>query len=104
MAWTDVLELITTVRTVSDAGDIIKTPAYREVYANKKSIRQNEFYQAAATDLRPEIMFEIHTVEYEGESQLRYPVGSAGKVYSIIRTYDKVGEITEIICSGLVNK
>jgi SPP1 family predicted phage head-tail adaptor len=100
MLFRDVVELITVVNTVNDMKDPIKTPSYREVFANKKSIRQNEFYQAAATGLRPELMFEIRTIEYEGERQIRYNK----KTYNIIRTYDKNEEITELICSGVVNR
>jgi hypothetical protein len=44
-------------------------------------------------------MFEVRTSEYKDERKLSYN----GKEYTIIRSYDKNGEITELICSGLVN-
>ncbi len=77
--------------------DII-TISGRNVQADKKSIRQNEFYQAAAMGLRPEIMFIVRTAEYNGERELAYE----GKVYTIIRTFDRDDEMTEIICEGAV--
>lgn len=99
MRWSDVIKLITITFTENNIGDIISSNTERTVYANKKSIRQQEFYQAQATGLKPEIMFEIRTAEYNNESLLLY----GNKEYNIIRTYDKNGEITELICSGVVN-
>lgn len=99
MLFRDVIKLIGVTYTTNDLGDYVEVPTEREVFANKKSIRQNEFYQAMATGLRPELMFEIRTIDYEDEQKLSYE----GKTYSIIRTYDKNGEMTELICQGLVN-
>jgi SPP1 family predicted phage head-tail adaptor len=89
-----------TIYTENDMGDTIEnSPKPRQVFANKKSIGQSEFYQAAATGLKPEIKFEVRTIEYEGERILEFNNSN----YTILRTYDKNGEITELICSGLVN-
>ena len=46
MLFRDVIKLIST-DTENDMGDIIETPVEREVFADKQSIRQSEFYQAA---------------------------------------------------------
>lgn len=98
MRWSDVIYLIGEVHGENEYGDPVAVDGPpREVYANRKSVRQSEFYQAAMTDLRPEIMFEIRSAEYEGEPKVRFE----GRDYSVIRTYDN-GEITELICSGLV--
>ncbi len=99
MLFSDVIELISITYTENDMGDIIEQENSRQVFANKKSIRQNEFYQAAASGLKPEIMFEIRSIEYNGEKKLIYN----NKEYVIIRTYDKNNEITELICQGVVN-
>jgi SPP1 family predicted phage head-tail adaptor len=98
MLFRDVVKLISVGHDQNDIGDIVETKTEREVFADKKSIRQNEFYQAAATGLKPELMFVVRTIEYQGERKLSYD----GKEYNIIRTYDKNGEFTELICSGLV--
>lgn len=98
MLFKDVIKLISVTYTENEIGDSVETPVEREVLADKQSIRQNEFYQAAATGLKPEIMFEVRTVEYQDEQKLSYN----DKKYNIIRTYDKGGELTELICSGLV--
>jgi len=98
MLFRDVIKLISITPGGNEIGDPIEISTERQVFANKKSIRQNEFYQAAASGLKPEIMFEIRSVEYQGEKKLEHET----KEYNIIRTFDK-GEITELICSGLVN-
>ena len=99
MLFKEVIKLISVTVTENDMGDIIETPVEREVYADKQSIRQSEFYQAAATGLRPELMFVVTSIEYEGEQKLKYN----DKEYTIIRTYDKDDELTELICQGVVN-
>lgn len=79
-------------------GDIIPKESITEVYANRMSIRQSEFYQAQATGLRPELAFEIHSMEYSNQEVLEFESNK----YTIIRTYDK-GEFIELICQGVVN-
>jgi len=100
MLFKEVVKLISVTVTENDMGDIIETPVEREVFADKQSIRQSEFYQAAATGLRPELMFVVRSVDYNGEQKLKYN----DKEYAVIRTYDKDGELTELICQGVVNK
>lgn len=100
MLFRDVISLITVTTTENELGDTIEVSTERQVFADKQSVRQSEFYQAAATGLRPELMFVVRTIEYNGETQLKYN----GKEYSIIRTYDKDGELTELVCQGVVNR
>lgn len=100
MLFRDVIDLIGVEYGENEIGDPIEIPTSRQVFANKKSIRQTEFYQAMATGLRPEVMFEVRSIEYNGEPKLSYN----GKTYNIIRTYDKNGEIIELVCGGLVNQ
>lgn len=95
-----VIKLIGTTSDVNDLGDPITIPTERQVFAEKKSIRQSEFYQAAATGLRPDLMFVVWSREYRGEQRLEYQ----GKEYSVIRTYEPNSEETEIVCRGIVNK
>lgn len=98
--WRDIIELIATTNSGNPIGDTVSTPTTKEVFANKKSIRQSEFYQAAANGLKPEIMFEIRAADYNEEKELEYE----GKPYSIIRTYSASVEFVELICTGLVNR
>lgn len=100
MLFNAVISLITVITTENELGDVIEETTERQVFADKQSVRQSEFYQAAATGLRPELMFVVRTIEYNGETKLKYN----GKEYSIIRTYDKDGELTELVCQGVVNR
>lgn len=99
MLFKEVIKLISVTVTENDMGDIIETPSEREVFADKQSIRQSEFYQAAATGLRPELMFVVRSVDYNQEPKLKH----GDKTYTIIRTYDRDGELIELICQGVVN-
>lgn len=98
MLWSNVARLISYVDGVDAIGDITKVASYKDVFVNKKSIRQNEFYQAMATGLKPELMLEIKSIDYEDEKKISFN----DKEYTIIRTYDKNGEVTELICQGVL--
>ena len=95
MLWRDVIELGTIVESIV-SSEVIETITYREVFANKKSVKSNEFYEARSMDLKPELMFEVRSSEYNDEIKLKFN----SKVYEILRTYDK-GEIIELICSSI---
>ena len=99
MLFKDIINLVSVTTGENDMGDIIEAETKRQVFADKKSIRQNEFYQAQATGLRPELMFIVRSIEYEQEPKLEYN----SKMFTIIRAYDKDGELTELVCQGLVN-
>ena len=92
--WREVIELGNTVETV-EYGEVIQITDYRKVYADKQSVRQSEFYQGASTGLKPELMFEIRSIEFNNDEKVRFPAGENGREYAIVRTYDK-GETTEL--------
>lgn len=99
MLFRDVVDLIGVVSDTNSIGDTIETETRTEVFADKQSVRQSEFYQAAATGLRPELMFVVRSIDYNQQPKLDYN----GKTYTIIRAYDKDGEFTELVCQGVVN-
>jgi len=98
MLWRDTVDLVSITYTENAMGDSIETETSKTIYANKKSIRQSEFYQAAMTDLRPELMFEVRSEEYDDEPKLIFN----NKSYNIIRAFSKNGEIVELTCQGLI--
>lgn len=100
MRWSDVIYLISQHNETNDFGDTIPVELERKVYANKKSVRQSEFYQAMSNDLKPEIMFEITSFEYNDEPHVKYK----GKRYLVIRTYHTKGDRMELVCEGLNNR
>jgi hypothetical protein len=62
----------------------------REVFAKQDSIGMTEFYQAAATDYRPEFKFTLADYyDYNGETFAEYD----GKIFRVMRTYRKGQEI-----------
>lgn len=87
-------ELLTLVsRTYADDGVTKTGETRREVYCRLASIGQTEFYQAQATDLRPELKFVLADhLDYEGEYLCIYN----GDWYRVIRTY-RAGWSLEIV-------
>lgn len=96
--WTETIELGKVTETIVH-GESVQSVEYKSVYANKKSVRYNEFYQAAMAGLKPELVFEVHSFEYDDEDKVRYN----DKEYAIIRTYEK-GEVTELTISSFIGK
>jgi len=91
--WKDIIELGTPpVNTTYEQPDI--PSVWVEVFANKKSVRQSEFYQAAGAGLKPELVFEIKSFEYADNKYIKHE----GKLYSILRTYIK-SDIIELVVS-----
>lgn len=94
MRWSDVLELIGITYTINSMGNSVPTKEKKPVYCNRKSIRQSEYYQAMAQNLKLEEMFEIRAFDYDNETELEY----GGQEFDIVRTYTKNGEIMELVC------
>lgn len=94
--WKDVIDLGNMVETIQ-YGEPIRTMAWRGVFANKKSVRQSEFYQAANVGLKPELVFEVRSFEYNNDEKVRY----GDDEYFIIRAYEN-GEITELTVTSHV--
>ena len=94
-----IIKLIKETKTVNKYGNTISTSTERTIFAEVKSIRQDEFYQAQAVGLKPEIKFVIADfADYEGEKKLKYaPFGGTEEVYTILRTY-RTNYKLEIVC------
>jgi SPP1 family predicted phage head-tail adaptor len=89
----DVLEFITFTETRNNLGDVITEPAYRRVFADKKSIRQSEFYAAQSSGLKPEVMFVVWSLDYQGEEHFRHN----NRKYKVVRTFETNNEQMEIV-------
>lgn len=95
MLFGDVINLLTIITTKDANGYKIEEASKNTtIFAEKKSVRQSEHYQAAAVGVNVEIMFVVWSIEYQGNKYLEYD----SKVYQVERTYD-TGEFTELICS-----
>ena len=91
----DVIKLITVTQTTNANGFPVNAETERQVFAQVKSVRQNEFYQANQVGLQLQIMFVIRAIEYNNEQYLSYK----NKDYKIIRTYQTDSEMIELVCA-----
>lgn len=90
-----VIYLLPTEITQDDVGnEKVVFGAPRKRLAERKSVRQSEFYQAATTDFKPEIVFIIWVHEYKGEAFLWFK----NQTYHIIRTFEKNFRELELVC------
>lgn len=67
-----------------------EVPAYqdRTVFVRPKSVRASDFYEAARSGLKPEIILVLSTpADYQGEKVAVYN----GREYSVVRAYQKPG-------------
>ncbi len=94
--WRDVVDLGNGTESIAH-GESIYTFSWRTVFANKKSVRQSEFYQAANAGLKPEMIFEVRSIDFDNDERLKYD----GAVYVILRVYNR-GDITELTVAAYV--
>lgn len=95
----DVITLIQQTRGVDVYGDPTIEESTRDVFARLGSIGQQEFYQAHAAGLKPEIKFVLADhLDYEGENLVLYE----GQRYRVLRTFRK-GQELEITVYQEVN-
>ncbi len=86
--------VVTLIKRARSGGDDYGNAVYTEektaVFAEKKSVRQSEFFQAAAAGFKPEIVLEVYDFEYHNEELCEldgerfkiyraYPVGKTGR-------------------------
>ena len=62
-----------------------------------QSVGRNEFYSAAASGYRPELIFVIHAYEFYDVKQVEFE----GKAYDVIRTYRRDFEEMELVCGAV---
>jgi SPP1 family predicted phage head-tail adaptor len=99
MLYRDVVDLLVLIDARDTDGFSTLVEKERStVFANKKSIRGSEFYQASQNGITLELMFEIRSCDYGGQRFLEFE----NKRYEIVRTYDK-GETIELSCQAYVN-
>lgn len=93
------IELIRQTFGVDELGDAVTTESTRTVLCWVRSIGQQEFYQAHATGLKPEIKFVLTDyLDYEGETALIFQ----NERYRVLRTFRNGVEL-EIVAYREVN-
>lgn len=90
----DIVTLIKTTKQSDGAGGYEHVlESEKVVFANKKSVKQTEFYLAAQADLQVESIFRISLLDYDDERILKHNE----KFYSVIRTFE-MGDFIELTC------
>lgn len=89
------IQLIPRTYSSTDSTETVTEGTPREVLAERKAIRQSEFYQAVATGFRPEITFVVWNHDYQKEERLVYE----DETYEVIRRYpNKNNKEIELVC------
>ena len=84
---------------VDSHGNAVYTETETLVYAEDISIRQTEFFQAAAVGFKPERCLKMYSFEYHGEQLCELD----GDRYNIYRTYSAKGsDRTELYLTSIV--
>lgn len=96
--FSEVLELIKMVSDIDENGFEVHSEIKTEVFADKKSIRATEHYEAERLGYKLSLMFIIKPYEYDNQEYLYYE----NQKYKIERTYQKDTENLELICSKVV--
>ncbi|MGM7635637.1 phage head closure protein [Bacillus sp. Hm123] len=92
--WADVIKFITVGQTQDEDGFPIQGEVIGPaIFANRKSVRSSEHYQAAQNGIKLEAVFEVRVSDYTDEQVLIWNQ----KKYKIERTYEKT-DIIELVC------
>ena len=95
----EVITLIQQTHSVDDYGDPVIRESTRDVFARLSSIGSQEFYQAHAVGLQPQIKFILADyLDYDGENLVQHD----GQRYRVLRTFRK-GQELEITVYREVN-
>lgn len=95
----EIIELVTQTHEVDDYGDPVPTEETQIVFCRLRSVGQQEFYQAQAVGLKPEVKFVLSDyLDYHGQTCLNFH----GERYRVLRTF-RSGIELELVCYGEVN-
>lgn len=96
----NVVTLVAETKTVNEVNDTITETTRRETFAEKMSVRGSEYYQGAAAGMKPEVVFRIWRIEYQGEQTVEHD----GQSYSVIRTFEVDEKDIDLVCEGLAKR
>ncbi|MEV2353710.1 phage head closure protein [Paenibacillus larvae] len=94
MTYDHELTLIHLAFDQDEIGNQIPVETETTVLCALKSVGRSEFYNAASAGLRPELIFEMHGYEYDGEQLVKFE----GVHYRVIRSYAVDFERLELTC------
>lgn len=79
----EVITLVSTVKTQDAFGVWRIAPSLRDVFCQVNSVTRAEFFEGGRNGLNPEYRFTMFAGDYEGEQTVIYN----GLSYSVYRTY-----------------
>ncbi len=83
-----------------ELGQVGKVETFsRRVFCEKKSVPQNEFFQAGQNGIKASCVLIVHGLDYQEETKIQHN----DKVYSIYRTYERNDERIELYCEVRAN-
>ena len=91
----DVIALIK-VETIKDKYGVSRTQetSRQDVFCVRGSISRAEWFDGARNGLNPQIVFTIHSAEYDNESIVEFD----GTKYCVYRTYKPDDDHIELYC------
>jgi len=95
MSYDHELILISSEYADDGYGGQIPVEVELPVLCEELSVGRSEFYSAAQTGLRPEVLFRIHRFEYSSQRLVRYEDGVR---YRVLRAYATGIEEIELTC------
>lgn len=85
MKFDAVIYLITETDGQDEIGNYVPVLTKRKAYANKFSVSRAEFSAAGERGLKPDLSFQINTVDYASEELVEY----LNQEYDVYRTQEK---------------
>lgn len=95
MQYSNIIELVSIKSGISDAGYPTESEIKKEAFADVKSVRRSEFYEALKQEMCLAIAFDVRCCDYKNEKYVDFE----GQRYKVVRAYTKDGEIVELNCS-----
>ena len=83
-------------QTAWDIIDGYETETYEDtvVWAGRRSVKRDEFYQASQAGYKADAIFTVYAFEYHGEER----VVCGDVLYDVVRTYQKSLDTIELTC------
>lgn len=80
--------------TMNQLKQEVKVDTRTEIFAQKESISQSEFYKGGEAGLKPDFRLITAIIDYNGEREVELD----GKKYGIYRTYERDQDYIELYC------
>lgn len=94
MYYSDRLTLRTVTKTLAN-GAYTTTYTDKEVWADRRSVKRQEFYSALAAGRSADIVFAVHADDYANQTEVTYD----GQSYKVLRSYQTWLDEVELTCT-----